>query len=127
MEFKIRVRQTFDYPKNTPFLGRVLIFFFFLVFSIFFLIMTTPKNKRKADDNVNNDSSIKKRTTVEPKAIDQEEVEIHRTYLKTNNTNNIYQNAKSIFRRTAVPSRLVGRGEERERMSEFYRDHVLSN
>lgn len=56
-----------------------------------------------------------------------EKVEINRTYLKTNNTNNIYQNAKSVFRRTAVPSRLVGRGEERERMSEFYRDHVLSN
>ncbi|RCI05261.1 AAA ATPase [Rhizopus stolonifer] len=89
--------------------------------------MTTPRNKRKADDNVSNDSSMKKRTTVESKAVDQEKVEINRTYLKTNNTNNIYQNAKSVFRRTAVPSRLVGRGEERERMSEFYRDHVLSN
>lgn len=29
------------------------------------------RNKRKADDNVSNDSSMKKRTTVESKAVDQ--------------------------------------------------------
>ncbi|ORE18352.1 P-loop containing nucleoside triphosphate hydrolase protein, partial [Rhizopus microsporus] len=40
---------------------------------------------------------------------------------------NIYQSAKTVFRRAAVPSRLIGRGQERETISQFWRDHVLSN
>ncbi|KAI7858125.1 P-loop containing nucleoside triphosphate hydrolase protein, partial [Circinella umbellata] len=39
----------------------------------------------------------------------------------------IYQRAKTIFRRTAAPSRLIGRSQERERMVQFWTNHVLSN
>jgi cell division control protein 6 len=51
-------------------------------------------------------------------------------YLKTSNNQNqetLYQKAKAVFRRTAVPSRLVGRGNERETMMDFWREHVLEN
>lgn len=51
---------------------------------------------------------------------------------KTNTTNakteeNIYQKAKAVFRRTAIPSRLIGRGNERKQMMDFWKQHVLKN
>ncbi|CEP18191.1 hypothetical protein [Parasitella parasitica] len=39
----------------------------------------------------------------------------------------LYQKAKAVFRRTAIPSRLIGRGDEREQMLSFWKQHVLSN
>ncbi|KAI9318937.1 P-loop containing nucleoside triphosphate hydrolase protein [Dichotomocladium elegans] len=40
---------------------------------------------------------------------------------------NIYQKAKAAFRRSAAPSRLVGRVKEREQMTKFWTDHVIAN
>ncbi|KAI8385621.1 P-loop containing nucleoside triphosphate hydrolase protein [Blakeslea trispora] len=39
----------------------------------------------------------------------------------------LYQRAKAAFRRTAIPSQLIGRESERERMISFWKDHVLAN
>ncbi|KAL0141590.1 P-loop containing nucleoside triphosphate hydrolase protein [Mucor lusitanicus] len=39
----------------------------------------------------------------------------------------MYQKAKAVFRRTAIPSRLIGRGDEREQMLSFWKEHVLAN
>lgn len=39
----------------------------------------------------------------------------------------LYQKAKGVFRRTAIPSRLIGRGNERMQMMDFWKDHVLKN
>ncbi|GAN06559.1 CDC6-related protein [Mucor ambiguus] len=39
----------------------------------------------------------------------------------------LYQKAKAVFRRTAIPSRLIGRGDEREQMLAFWKEHVLAN
>ena len=54
--------------------------------------------------------------------------------LSNNNNNNkckqeetLYQKAKAVFRRTAIPSRLIGRGDEREQMLTFWKNHVLAN
>lgn len=49
---------------------------------------------------------------------------------KTNNVKtkeNLYQRAKAVFRRTAIPSRLIGRGDERKQMMDFWKNHVLEN
>ncbi|GAA5796406.1 hypothetical protein HPULCUR_001778 [Helicostylum pulchrum] len=51
-------------------------------------------------------------------------------YLKTKSTNekeNLYQKAKTVFRRTAIPSRLIGRENERTQMMDFWKTHVLQN
>ena len=56
-------------------------------------------------------------------------------YLKSKKLNNnkckqeetLYQKAKAVFRRTAIPSRLIGRGDEREQMLSFWKNHVLAN
>lgn len=40
---------------------------------------------------------------------------------------NLYQKAKAVFRRTAIPSRLIGRGDERKQMMDFWKNHVLEN
>ncbi|KAL9558260.1 hypothetical protein MBANPS3_001003 [Mucor bainieri] len=52
----------------------------------------------------------------------------------SNSTNNkskqeetLYQKAKAVFRRTAIPSRLIGRGDERDQMLSFWKEHVLAN
>lgn len=39
----------------------------------------------------------------------------------------LLQDAKSLFRRTAVPSRLVGRAQERETIIDFWQQHVIDN
>lgn len=39
----------------------------------------------------------------------------------------MYQKAKAVFRRTAIPSRLIGRGDERQQMLDFWKSHVLAN
>lgn len=39
----------------------------------------------------------------------------------------LYQKAKAVFRRTALPSRLVGRGDERQTLLDFWRNHVIAN
>ncbi|KAF9197389.1 AAA ATPase [Haplosporangium sp. Z 27] len=44
----------------------------------------------------------------------------------TDATLELYQDAKSLFRRTAEPYRLVGRSTEREVIKLFYQNHVLS-
>jgi cell division control protein 6 len=57
-------------------------------------------------------------------------------YLKSKSSNdnskgkieeNLYQKAKAVFRRTAIPSRLIGRGNERKQMMDFWKEHVLNN
>jgi cell division control protein 6 len=40
---------------------------------------------------------------------------------------NLLQDAKALFRRTAVPARLVGRAQERETIIKFWKAHVLDN
>ncbi|KAI9286776.1 P-loop containing nucleoside triphosphate hydrolase protein [Umbelopsis sp. AD052] len=40
---------------------------------------------------------------------------------------NLLQDAKALFRRTAVPTRLVGRSQEKEIIIEFLENHVLKN
>lgn len=40
---------------------------------------------------------------------------------------NLLQDAKALFRRTAVPTRLVGRSQEKEIIIEFLEKHVLKN
>lgn len=40
---------------------------------------------------------------------------------------NLYQKAKALFRRTALPSRLVGRGDERQILVDFWKSHVIAN
>ncbi|CAO3689948.1 unnamed protein product [Umbelopsis vinacea] len=39
----------------------------------------------------------------------------------------LLQDAKALFRRTAVPSRLVGRAQERETILDFWQQHVIDN
>lgn len=53
-------------------------------------------------------------------------------YLKSKSTStktqeSLYQKAKAVFRRTAIPSRLIGRGDERKQMLDFWKNHVLEN
>ncbi|KAG0175774.1 AAA ATPase [Apophysomyces sp. BC1021] len=49
-------------------------------------------------------------------------------YLKSATSKcNLYQSAKAIFRRTAVPSRLIARDAERQQMIEFWKQHVIGN
>lgn len=45
----------------------------------------------------------------------------------SNTNENLYQKAKTVFRRTAIPSRLIGRENEREQMLDFWKNHVLQN
>ncbi|KAG0744046.1 hypothetical protein G6F57_001545 [Rhizopus arrhizus] len=92
------------------------------------------KRRQSSDENVhsnkkNSQSTTTTRTTAREQSIETNQ-DNNTTYTqskKNNTSNSLYQNAKAMFRRTAVPSRLVGRGQEREKMSQFYRDHVLSN
>ncbi|CAO3617615.1 unnamed protein product [Mucor fragilis] len=46
---------------------------------------------------------------------------------KSKQEETLYQKAKAVFRRTAIPSRLIGRGDEREQMLSFWKEHVLAN
>lgn len=46
---------------------------------------------------------------------------------KSKQEETMYQKAKAVFRRTAIPSRLIGRGDEREQMLTFWKEHVLAN
>ncbi|KAI8978448.1 P-loop containing nucleoside triphosphate hydrolase protein [Pilobolus umbonatus] len=49
-------------------------------------------------------------------------------YLKTEPSSaTLYQKAKTVFRRTAIPSRLIGREKEREILLKFWLDHVMNN
>ncbi|RUP50716.1 P-loop containing nucleoside triphosphate hydrolase protein, partial [Jimgerdemannia flammicorona] len=47
--------------------------------------------------------------------------------LKARTTGSVYQEAKSVFRRTATPARLVGRTLERAAINSFWEKHVLGN
>ncbi|KAJ2963495.1 hypothetical protein NQZ79_g1546 [Umbelopsis isabellina] len=40
---------------------------------------------------------------------------------------NLLQEAKALFRRTAVPTRLVGRTQERDTIAKFWEDHAIGN
>ncbi|CDS05551.1 hypothetical protein LRAMOSA08079 [Lichtheimia ramosa] len=46
---------------------------------------------------------------------------------KSNQYDTIYQAAKATFRRSAMPSRLVGRIQERNKMIQFWDEHVMAN
>lgn len=46
---------------------------------------------------------------------------------KASSTASLYQEAKSLFRRTAIPTRLVGRISERAAINTFCEKHVLGN
>ncbi|KAI7885748.1 cell division control protein Cdc6 [Lichtheimia hyalospora FSU 10163] len=46
---------------------------------------------------------------------------------KNNQYDTIYQAAKATFRRSAMPSRLVGRVQERTKMIKFWDEHVMTN
>ncbi|KAJ8662543.1 hypothetical protein O0I10_001504 [Lichtheimia ornata] len=46
---------------------------------------------------------------------------------KSNQYDTIYQAAKATFRRSAMPSRLVGRVQERNNMIKFWDEHVMTN
>ncbi|KAF7731769.1 AAA ATPase [Apophysomyces ossiformis] len=49
-------------------------------------------------------------------------------YLKSATAkSNLYQSAKAVFRRTAVPSRLIARDKERQEMMDFWKKHVIGN
>ncbi|KAL4207066.1 AAA ATPase [Rhizopus azygosporus] len=79
-------------------------------------------NKRKQVEIDENDGVPLKR-----KATEQQFNQSKTTKKDIQDKTNIYQSAKTVFRRAAVPSRLIGRGQERETISQFWRDHVLSN
>lgn len=42
-------------------------------------------------------------------------------------TDNLLQEAKALFRRTAVPTRLVGRSQERDTIAKFWEEHAIGN
>ncbi|KAI8982046.1 P-loop containing nucleoside triphosphate hydrolase protein [Mycotypha africana] len=46
---------------------------------------------------------------------------------KSRKNTTVFQRAKAIFRRTAIPARLIGREEERNYMMTFWKKHVLNN
>ncbi|KAG2210782.1 hypothetical protein INT46_006852 [Mucor plumbeus] len=98
---------------------------------------STPTRKQKTNNNMSKPETPQniRNITKELQLAQLQSPNGRNVYLKSKKLNNnkckqeetLYQKAKAVFRRTAIPSRLIGRGDEREQMLSFWKNHVLAN
>ncbi|KAI7900928.1 P-loop containing nucleoside triphosphate hydrolase protein [Cokeromyces recurvatus] len=79
--------------------------------------------RKNSNDELENQLSAQKKAAIQPSST----LKNKQSSPSTKSEETIFQKVKTLFRRTTVPSRLVGRTNERQILVDFWEKHVLSN